>query len=242
MKHDNLPDDARREFLLRSLQLGLLTGGLGWQPSLLAGLLGELPAPLPAGRSIFELRGPVTVNGRTASKATPIKAGDRVSTGPGGLVIATVNSEAFLLRGDSELLVQAGRASRSLFRLVNGALLAVFGKRDEEYQVHTPVATIGIRGTGIYAEADPEQTYLCTCYGETRLEPLADPGGAETLRTQHHDAPRTLLAKPSQGRYILPAGFRDHTDLELMTLEALVGREVPFELPEDGYERPRRRY
>ena len=52
-------------------------------------------------------------------------------------------------------------------RLLTGSLLSVFGERgaNQALSVNTSTATIGIRGTGIYMEAEPDLTYLCTCYG-----------------------------------------------------------------------------
>ena len=49
-----------------------------------------------------------------------------------------------------------------------GKLLSVHA-RGSNVQMSTVVATIGIRGTGVYLEADPEQTYVCTCYGVTDI-------------------------------------------------------------------------
>jgi hypothetical protein len=40
----------------------------------------------------------------------------------------------------------------------------------------------------------------------------------------------------------VPAPFLNHTDLELMTIEAIVGREVPFGLTGSEYEGPQRDY
>jgi hypothetical protein len=138
----------------------------------------------------------------------------------------------------------AAAGAKRVFRLVTGAMLAVFGPRggSDRFEIRTPTATIGIRGTGVYTEADPEKSYICTCYGLTQLSANADPGATEQIKATHHDAARYVLAKPDQGRRIVPAPFINHDDLELMTLEALVGREVPFAISDDTYERPRREY
>jgi hypothetical protein len=121
-------------------------------------------------------------------------------------------------------------------------MLSVFGRREQTLDIRTPTATIGIRGTGVYTEADAEKTYICTCYGRTLIEAADDPGTREDITARHHDAPRWVLARPQNGRRIVPAAFQWHTDLELMTLEALVGREVPFKLEGMDYRGPRREY
>lgn len=236
-------DERRRQFLLRALATGALVGGSGWQFEALAAVLGKVPGKLPEGKSVFELSGEVTVNGAPATAQTAIRPGDTLRTGKNGLLIAAIGSDAILLRGNTEMEIAPARAARGFFRLVTGAMLAVFGPRQDTYDVRTPIATIGIRGTGVYAESDPEKTYLCTCYGQTQLAAVDDPGAGETIRAVHHDAARYILARADAGRRIVPAPFINHTDLELMTLEALVGREVPFSLSETGeYLGPRREY
>lgn len=240
MSLDDSHNDPRRRFLQQALSLGLLAGGMGYRLDAIAALLGTVPGELPKGKSIFELSGSVTINGVAATTASRIAPGDVLETGNKGLLIAVVNRDALLLRANTRLEIAAASAAKGFFRLVSGAMLSVFGKRDEEYQIRTATATIGIRGTGVYAETDPEQTYLCTCYGEVELRSASAPEQSEIIRSRHHDAPRYLLAKPRAGRHIVAAGFRDHTDQELMTLEALVGRKVPFNPADPSYERPRR--
>lgn len=241
MQHDEV-DDPRRRFLLRALSAGWLLGGAGWQANAMAGLFGERPAPLPPGRSIFTLEGEVRINGEQATPDQVIGPDDHLSTGAGASLVAVVGSDALLLRERSELQLGLGRQARRFFRLVSGAMLTVFGPRDETLSLDTPTATIGIRGTGVYTEVDPEKSYVCTCYGRTTIAVADDPGVAEDITSRHHDAPRYVLAAPLNGRRIVPAPFVQHTDLELMTLETLVGREVPFVLEEMDYEGPRREY
>src|SRR3972149_10100011 len=72
-------------------------------------------------------------------------------------------------------------------------------------------ATIGIRGTGVYVEAEPARTYVCTCYGEADLEPADDPAERETVRTVHHDEPRYVRAK-GMPQMIMKAPVGKHTD------------------------------
>lgn len=247
--------EARRRFLVRALSLGFLTGGSGWNRPALASLFGKLPGRLPEGRSIFELRGTVLVNGQRATERTKIQPTDTVKTGDNSHVIYAVGTNAYLLRERSVLEFRGNPAKQAL-RLVTGKLLGVFGTlgAQRSLSLHTANATIGIRGTGAYAESDPGRTYLCTCYGSTELVAAPDyaPGAAlgkgtakpekVQVTARHHDAPKYILSQPEKGKRIVPAPFINHTDLELMTLEALVGRQVPFGLPDREYEGPRREY
>lgn len=248
--------EARRAFLVRALSAGWLAGGAGWNLPAFAGLFGKLPGRLPEGRSVFEVKGDVRVNGQPATENTVLKPTDRITTGGNSYLIAAVGQNAFIVRDRSVLELGGANPAKQVLRLVTGKLLGVFGRLQgsQSLAIRTPAATIGIRGTGVYAESDPDKTYLCTCYGTTQLvaaadwDPDAKPRKGEAtaeqaqVTAQHHDAPKYILAQPEQGKRITPAPFINHTDLELMTLEALVGREVPFGLPKQDYEAPRRDY
>lgn len=232
-------EDRRRDFLVRALAAGMFAAGAfaGAIRNAPAQVLGRRPGPLPAGRSIYSLRGEVRVNGQPADDATRIGATDTIRTGKGAQVVFAVGADAFLLRESSELAFSGtGLLVRSL-RLATGALLSVFGRGPK--QVFGATATIGIRGTGLYVESEQEQTYVCTCYGEVDIAAADDPSISERIVSKHHDAPRYVL-KAGTARRIRPAPFKNHTDLELTLIESLVGRTPPFSLFDESYGSPRR--
>jgi hypothetical protein len=148
-----------------------------------------------------------------------------VSTAAGGEVVFVLNRDAFLLRAHSRLEVGSGAAD--LFRIVTGALLSVY-QPGVPKTLRAQTATIGIRGTGIYVESAPDRTYACTCYGEAELIPEHEPAAREVVRTTHHDQPRYIMAKGAP-QMIMQAPVINHTDAELILLESLVGRRVPFD-------------
>jgi hypothetical protein len=235
-------DRRRRALLVQALGMGVLAGGSGWSASAYATLFGRAPFKLPDGMSIFDMKGTVTVDGKPVTSATVLTGREVIESGPGGHLVAVVGKDAFILREHSRLEMNVGKAARSVFRLVTGAMLSVFGKRgaDDGVTLQTPIATLGIRGTGAYLESDPDKSYVCLCYGTAQLASVADPSQNELAVSKHHDMPKYVLAKPDGGKVIVPAPFKDHTDLELMTLEALVGRKVPFAMPGNEYDAPRR--
>ena len=188
-------DDPRRAFLVQALSLGWLAAGLGWQREALADWYGEVPRQLPPGRSVFRIDGDVRVNGQRANKDTVIGVNDHIRTAADASLVAVVGKDALLLRGGSELKLDVARGVKQALRLVSGAMLAVFGHRDETLDITTPIATIGIRGTGVYVESEAERSYVCTCYGEAELIPLAEPQAAETVKTRHHEQPRYVMPK-----------------------------------------------
>ncbi len=237
-------DETRRRFLVHALSTGLLVGGAGWSRLALADLFGRVPAPLPEGKSIFRLVGEATVNGRSATMDTLIGPEDRIRTGDQSELVAVVGEDAFILRENSEVELSLSDYARQGLRLLTGAMLNVFGEREanRKLEVRTPTAFTGIRGTGLYTEARAERSYVCNCYGEVELAATAQPGERERIVSRHHDDPRWVLAEPEDGRHILPAPFINHSDMELVLLEALVGRSVPFGAPGRAYPRRRRGY
>lgn len=223
-------DESRRLFLLRALAAGLLAGALPVR----AGLLGKVPRELPPGQSVYNLRGEVMLNGTPATEQSVIRPNDKLTTGRGAQAIFVVGKDAFLLRENSELQMSGQGLLLDGLRLATGALLSVFGRQG--HRIQTPTATIGIRGTGLYLEAQADLSYVCTCYGVTDISAQSDASSRVSVDSRHHDDPKYVAA---DGR-ILPAPFINHTDDELMLIETLVGRTPPFALFDDSYGGPRR--
>lgn len=242
MKFDNV-DDFRREFLVKTLTAGAFAVGSNGLMTSSVSAMGKIPNVIPAGKSIFDLSGNVNVNKKPATKDTFIKPGDIVSTSSNSHVVFVVGIDAFILRSNSSMLIE-GSTIISTIRLFSGKVLSVFGKRSNKNRLamRTKIATIGIRGTGVYMETDPQKTYICTCYGTTELISNVDKNVRQTIVSQHHDEPKYILAKPSRGKLFYPAPMINHTDDELMLVEELVGREVPFGLSADEYKGPRKGY
>jgi len=234
-KRSGEAEDPRRAFLLRALAAGLLAAGGVGRAS--AQFFGRRPQPLPAGRSIYEASGPVTVNGQPAGPDTRIGAGARIETAKGAQLIFVVGADAFLLREASRLELAGEGFLVNALRLASGALLSVFGRSAK--RLITPTSTIGIRGTGLYVESEPERSYVCTCYGDVQIGTPDDPNVSERIVSKHHDAPRYVL-KAGAAKRIQPAPFINHTDVELALIEALVGRAPPFSLFDEDYGGARR--
>ena len=233
-------DDPRRRVLIQALAAGFFSSAGGAA----AQILGTTPRKLPPGQSIYRVSGRVLVNSGEATLQTPIRTGDTVETAPNAELIFVVAEDAFILRGASRVTIETlppNSAFKTAMRLVTGKLLSVFG-RGRPVRIVTATSTIGIRGTGVYAETDPEQTYFCTCYGTADIAAIGDPESRETVAATHHDKPLYILAKGSPGASIRPAPFINHTDQELMLIETLAGRTPPFVFPMDIYNAPRREY
>jgi len=241
-------DDPRRQWLIQALAAGLFGPAMGLAQA--QSLFGNRPSKLPPEQSIYSLSGNVRVNDQPATLSTPIKPGDTLQTAKDSQVIFVVNTHSMILRGDSKLVIEApagAPANPSITDYVIGGLRMVTGKllsvsRNSPMRVTTSTSTIGIRGTGFYVEADPEQTYFCTCYGATEVQANDDPESREQVVASHHDRPLYIVKDGGKGKNIRNAPFLNHTDQELALIETLVGRRTPFVFATDAYSGPRRGY
>jgi len=202
-----------------------------------------LRAALAAGsveKGVARVKGDARINGAPAKEGMDVKAGDVVTTGPDGEIVFVIDRDAFLVRVNSRVEIQGQKGSliAAGLRILTGAVLSVFTPGRPK-QVQTATATIGIRGTAIYVEAETGRTYVCTCYGEAEIASAGDPGARETVRTTHHEQPRYVMAMGAP-QMLMSAPVINHTDAELTLLESLVGRQPPF-APWPGDEIQRRR-
>jgi hypothetical protein len=230
-------EDPRRRILINGLSAGLMALLLKPRMADADAVYSEQPAKLPAGQSIYRLRGQVYVNNQEATLDTHVGPNAEVRTGVNSEAIFVVGGHAMLVRENSDLLIKGAEVEEASFivtalRLLTGKLLAV--SRNQKYTLRTPTATIGIRGTGVYSEVEPDLTYLCTCYGKTSIVTHNDPLSRETVVATHHNHPLYISAKGKPGKHIQRAGFKNHTDEELLLIETIVGRTTPFKMPYEG--------
>ncbi len=242
MARFNEIDDSRRRMLVRYLSAGwLLPQSFA---ALAASVFGGGPGKLPESQSIYRIQGSVTVNDAPATLKTRISPGDTVKTAADSELVFVVGGNSMILRANSHMVIEGTKEASSMLitalRFITGKALSV--SRNRPMNVSTSVATIGIRGTGFYLEAEPERTYFCTCYGVTEVSATQDPDSKEVITAKQHDRPVYILAGEGRGKNIRNAPFINHTDQELALIEALVGRTPPFVFPKDSYTAPRRNY
>ena len=234
-------EESRRNFLIKLLGTGLISSNM-----MLVSACGvsskESIAALGTGQSIFKMGGDIKINSKTASLKTLIFAGDTITTGDKSYIIFVLGGESFILRSNTSMILEnINPAKQNLtgITLKTGKMLSVFAPK-KTFNITTPQAIVSIRGTGVYLEAEASQSYICTCYGETKISAARQPGINEIITATHHDAPRYIVQDGSDTR-IIPAPFINHDDEELLLIETLVGRETPYIVP-GGTGRSRKRY
>jgi hypothetical protein len=237
-------EDPRRRTLIQLLGAGMLGAASPAALAQVANIFGSKPARLPAGQSIYRISGGATVNDKPADLNTKVNPGDTIKTGKDSELVFVINTQAMILRANSNVVIEAEKKADSVvvsgLRMLTGALLSV--SRNQPMRLRTPTATVGIRGTGFYVEAEPEQTYFCTCYGVTEIASNAQPEKKETITATMHDRPVFIGVDAKKGSTIQNAPFINHTDLELAMIEALVGRTPSYVFGKDTYTAPRRNY
>ena len=219
MNEDNSAFSRHRRAWLEQVARGAL--GAATIPFLIKHALAEEVAQ----DGVYRFSGAVSINNQPAKVGRVVKPGDTVTTGPGGSAVFVMGKNAHLLHANSRIEFPGSGLVSQAMRVVTGKILSVFGKG--EMQISSATATIGIRGTAAYIEAEPELTYICTCYGVADLQSTEKPSAQEIVKTLHHESPRYIRAG-SSGTLIHPAPVINHTDQELIMLEALVGRVPPF--------------
>lgn len=230
--------NTRRSFLAKAFNTGILaTVASSTLLSSLVNAMAEVPAELPLGQSIYSFEGEVTVDDILITQSnmtkTVIRANSVVITGQSSWIMFAIGKDAHHLRENSHLALESTGIFEEAMRLLTGSVLSVFAKRkptETQFKMHTTTATVGIRGTAVYAESDTalNRSYVCTCYGEVDVSAIADPSISENIKSAHHDNPRYIYADKSQGDIIQPAPMKNHADAELSLIEAIVGRTTPF--------------
>ncbi len=180
--------------------------------------------------NVVELQGDALVNGARLRPQQVIQTGDSLETGPGSNLVFVIGNAAFQVRQNSRMTVERGASLNAVgvLRMVTGAVASVWG-RGSNRQIVTPTLTAGIRGTGVYTEVFPAQSfrsYFCNCYGTVDMG--AGPDRA-TSRAEYHQAFWGEV-EPKEGRFLTPAKAINHTDEELEFLARLVDQRTAWQI------------
>lgn len=192
----------------------------------------SLPGRVFAAAQIRQLEGRVFINNRPAKLDSVITPGSKIEVLQGAKIAFSLGGDAFLLRSGTVLEIQGdGGVVAGGLRLLTGALLAVFDKRQQPVSITTEVAVIGIRGTAVYLDLQPHTLYGCTCYGETDVQILGEGGKhppVERISATHHH-PYEVAPGDDMVMAMTKMPVKDHTDDELRMLEGYVGRIPDFD-------------
>jgi hypothetical protein len=165
----------------------------------------------PAARVDFAIGG-VTVTGadgrsRPVAKGLELESGDRIVTADGRAQLRFTDGAYVSVQPNSDFSIREYRfdgktdgTEKGIFGLVRGALRTVTGAigrvNRSAYQIQTPTATIGIRGTGGLIQVLPDGTTLVT--GNSGVWSLGNQAGSV-------DVPAGKAAKAGPNQAIPPS-------------------------------------
>ncbi|MBI5040572.1 MAG: FecR domain-containing protein [Gammaproteobacteria bacterium] len=183
---------------------------------------------------------------RTLRRRSPFYAGEIIRTAAASAVQLRFSDGALMsLRADSELKVDnyrfqnhGGAGDRSMSTLIKGGLrtiTGVIGKQDPSaYQLSTPVATIGVRGTHYEAVLEsPKSLVLAAWQGGIRVR---NEHGAIDLgvgadynfgRAQAEQSPRGLLEPPAVLQNETPVGHAQPVEKTAAQDESTAQEDAP---------------
>ncbi len=190
-------------------------------------LMLALPGNAWAAGNIHRISGEVFVNNRLIKADARVRAGSKVVVAHDGELVFSIGKDAFLLRGGTALEL-VGSTSIAAVRLLTGSMLVSLEQRSKPAQLVSSVAVMTVRGSAVYLSAEPNRLYACTCYGKTNLRAGKH---LENIVSSHHTAYEVIKEASEKGSTQLnSAAVIDHTDEELIMLEAYVGRTPTFTL------------
>lgn len=200
--------------------------------------------------TVISVEGTVTIE--SASEPAPVevrqgdvvRSGDRLQTGEDGRVRVVMKDQSILVLGPKTTLdfsafdydqVRGSRAA--VFNLLAGTLRAIVSKLKaygNRFEIRTPTASIGVRGTHFIVEVDPETGETTVLVIEGRVNVAnSDPAiGGQTLlgpmeqSEVRPDAPPSPAHVPSDDQL---SGLREGTQVEFNP--DVVAAVDPVDLP-----------
>lgn len=194
--------------------------------------MGGLPMAVAQQRSnVVQQIGDALLNGTRLQPGQTIQTGDQLQTGPGSSLIFVMGNASFLVRQNSMVTVERGAtlSAVSLLRMVTGAVASVWNKGASR-AIITPTITAGIRGTGVYAEIQPNRegrTYFCNCYGTVDLNAG---GNQKVSEAQYHQSFWAEAQPNKDGTRLTSAGYLNHTDEEQEFLANLIDQRTYWQI------------
>ena len=162
--------------------------------------------------------GKVLVNGFTLTKDTKIKRGDVIETKANSKIRFNIGKDAFMAKSNTKFQLES-QGSKKILHVINGGVMAVFGKGD--HAITTSNMTADIRGTGTFTMFKDSKTYFCTCYGHTEYFALKE---IRDMKATHHN-----MVWITKDKIKPTMDMESHSDDELRELEAMVGRRPSFD-------------
>jgi hypothetical protein len=175
---------------------------------------------------IQRIEGKVLLNKKPATQGALVKSADEITTLPNSKAVVLYEDEVYQIRENTTFVLPSGVNKDNTSNLVKGSVLAAFTPGKPRQMKIGGLATLSIRGTGIYARSDDEGVHFCLCYGHSTLASHDHSVDLDTASKFHKD-----LIVSKDGNIRTPKFTErklDHTSRENIELEKLLNRPSPF--------------
>jgi hypothetical protein len=196
----------------------------------IAGGVGEA-GPVNQRGVIEYLEGEVRLNGEEAVIGQVVPPGAVIETAESSYCeVVFAGQNIFRIEARSVARIEIAER-RGTIALEQGALAAVFQKIQRldasgGFRLETPTAVAGIRGTAFYIRIeDPNNTYICTCNGSTRLADRAE-SFRRYVKSDHHKALRFSREGEQIRASSAPLLYHDNPYMD--ALAARIGSRIPW--------------
>ena len=175
---------------------------------------------------VKSFEGRVFINKVPITKQLQVRPSDEITTLANSKAIILYENEVYQIRENTTFILPSGISKDNTSNLVTGSVLAAFTPGKPRKMKIGGLATLSIRGTGIYARSDNEGVHYCLCYGHSTLASHDHSVDLDTVSKFHKD-----LIVLKDGNIRTPKFTErklDHTSRENIELEKLLNRPSPF--------------
>jgi len=191
----------------------------------------EQPTQAVLTPSVEYLEGDVFVDGVAAEFGMPLAQGARVTVGDDSMAEIAFGPNIMRIYEGTSIVIDIGDVT-SRVNLESGAMAAVFDKlerigNDGNFQVNTPTAVGGVRGTVFYVRVEsPDSTFVCVCNGSVALQSSVGTD-EQTITASHHSGLRFLRTGDGSISTEIPE-MAYHTDDEMESLAAKINSQIDW--------------
>jgi hypothetical protein len=175
---------------------------------------------------IQKLEGKVLINKVSAIKGAAVKSADEITTLSNSKAVVLYENEVYQIRENTTFILPSSSSKDNTSNLVTGSVLAAFTPGKPRKMKIGGLATLSIRGTGIYARSDNEGVHYCLCYGQSTLASHDHSVDLDTISKFHKDL--IVLKDGDIRKPKMTERKLDHTSRENIELEKLLNRPSPF--------------
>ena len=175
---------------------------------------------------IQKLEGKVLINKVSAIKGAAVKSADEITTLSNSKAVVLYENEVYQIRENTTFILPSSSSKDNTSNLVTGSVLAAFTPGKPRKMKIGGLATLSIRGTGIYARTDNQGVHYCLCYGQSTLASHDHSVDLDTISKFHKDL--IVLKDGDIRKPKMTERKLDHTSRENIELEKLLNRPSPF--------------